>query len=353
MKKYSLIIFAAFLALTASCSSSDDSSPIDKPVIDNPSKPNPNPKPDPKPESNKGFNYIPVDQDQQAYYKGVDFTKRGDALQKELHDLVERTHNPLSYTPNVWNATKITDVNPKNPNEVILIYGWPEGQEKDVVHKRTMDIHATNNSSYTTEEERRNLWEREHVFAKANAKKSTTSGGYPLVTANYAPSKENDLITLIAGNDVHHLRAINGFWNNKRSNTIFVDGNGNSGNQNGGWFPGEEWKGDVARMMMYMFLRYGELCKPIHNAKSYAVVNIETGNMDMLKVYLKWNAEDPVSEIERRRNEYHGDPSNRYSQGNRNPFIDNPHLANLIWGVQSEKNLNAKNIWTEVKPDQK
>lgn len=344
MKKYSLIIFAAFLALTASCSSSDDSSPIDKPVIDNPSKPNP--KPDPKPESNKGFNYIPVDQDQQAYYKGVDFTKRGDALQKELHDLVERTHNPLSYTPGIWDASVITDEDPDNSDNVLLIYGWPEGQEKgDITKLRSFP----KKERFTNEYERHKKWEREHVFAKSLATPK-------LITSNskfYVPEKIEENIAEISGHDAHNLRPINGQWNSDRGNTKFAEGNGKSGNQNGGWFPGEEWKGDVARMMMYMYVRYGDQCAPNKVGIGSPVVDLETGKRDMLKIFMKWNAEDPVSEIERRRNEHHGNANNYSSQGNRNPFIDNPHLANLIWGVQSEKNLNAKNIWTEVKPDQK
>jgi hypothetical protein len=44
-------------------------------------------------------------------------------------------------------------------------------------------------------------------------------------------------------------------------------------------------------------------------------------------IFLEWNAEDPVSEIEIQKNEIA-----QIRQGNRNPFIDNPILATLIWG---------------------
>lgn len=340
MKKYSLIILAAFLALTASCSSSDDSSPVDKPIIENPTKPNP--KPEPAPESNKGFNYIPVDKDQQAYYKGVDFRKRGDDLQKDLHDLVERTHTPQSYTPGIWDASVITDEDPDNSENVLLIYGWPTGQDKgDITKLRTFP----KKERFTTEKERYKKWEREHVFAKSLA----TPKLIAVNNRHHIPQN----IAEISGHDAHNLRPINGEWNSRRSNIKFIEGSGNSGIQHGGWFPGEEWKGDVARMMMYMYLRYGDQCAPNKVGIGSPVVDLETGKRDMLKIFMKWNAEDPVSNIERRRNDHHGNPNNQYSQGNRNPFIDNPHLANLIWGVQSEKNLNAQNIWTEVKPEQK
>jgi len=44
-------------------------------------------------------------------------------------------------------------------------------------------------------------------------------------------------------------------------------------------------------------------------------------------IFLEWNAEDPVSEVEIQKNEIA-----QIRQGNRNPFIDNPILATLIWG---------------------
>jgi chitodextrinase len=55
----------------------------------------------------------------------------------------------------------------------------------------------------------------------------------------------------------------------------------------------------------------------------------------MIDLFLKWNAEDPVSQIEIDRNTYHENTANMYAQGNRNPFIDNPYLATRIWGGDS------------------
>ena len=47
----------------------------------------------------------------------------------------------------------------------------------------------------------------------------------------------------------------------------------------------------------------------------------------MPDIFLEWNEEDPVSPFEKTRNNVLQD-----IQGNRNPFIDNPYLATLIWG---------------------
>jgi len=59
----------------------------------------------------------------------------------------------------------------------------------------------------------------------------------------------------------------------------------------------------------------------------------------MIDLFLKWNVEDPVSELEKSRNTYHENTTNQYAQGNRNPFIDNPYLATRIWGGDSAEDL--------------
>ena len=62
---------------------------------------------------------------QQSYYNGIDFSKNGIALKEALASKIISTHtNYLSYSPDVWEACKITDVNPNNPSEVLLIYGY-------------------------------------------------------------------------------------------------------------------------------------------------------------------------------------------------------------------------------------
>ena len=62
---------------------------------------------------------------QQAYYNTIDFSKSGISLKNDLSTLIINTHtNFLTYTPDVWEASKITDVNPENNAEVLLIYGY-------------------------------------------------------------------------------------------------------------------------------------------------------------------------------------------------------------------------------------
>jgi hypothetical protein len=130
--------------------------------------------------------------------------------------------------------------------------------------------------------------------------------------------------------DAHHLRAVDSQMNNSRSNREFADGSGNAAVLSSGYFyPGDEWRGDVARMIMYMYVRYQEQCEPTDvgiGSTSYSPFG------DMPNIFLEWNAEDPVNQYEMNRNTVL-----QNMQGNRNPFIDNPYLATMIWnGPQAE-----------------
>jgi hypothetical protein len=122
--------------------------------------------------------------------------------------------------------------------------------------------------------------------------------------------------------------------NSDRGSLKFGPGSGNSGNFGGAWYPGDEWKGDIARMMMYMYLHYGNQCLP----RNVGVGNLVSTDNNMVDLFLQWNAEDPVSEFEDKRNTYLGNTDNFFAQGNRNPFIDNPYLATLIWGGTPAEN---------------
>jgi len=160
------------------------------------------------------------------------------------------------------------------------------------------------------------LWNREHVYAKSLA----------------TPSLETDQPG--PGTDVHNLRACDSQMNTSKSNRLFEDGSGNSHiTPNGEWYPGDEWKGDVARIIMYMYLRYPSQCPA--NASAYSS---NTCHPDMPDIFLDWNFEDPVSQVELQRNDIL-----EVVQGNRNPFIDNPYMATMIWGGNS-----AQDTWNTL-----
>ena len=246
------------------------------------------------------------------YYNGFNWTLTGTALKNALATKITTTHtNLLVYTPGVWNALKEVDLDPTNPNNVLLVYGWENGTDTNVTNDRTRnkDSNGGNNGD----------WNREHIFAQALGNPALGQDG--------------------PGADAHMLRACDVQRNSDRGNKLYGSGSGNSGTVGANWYPGDEWKGDVARIIMYMYLHYGSQCLPTYVTSGTTVAS----DSNMVDLLLQWNAEDPVSQYEDNRNTYLGNANNAYGQGNRNPFIDNPYLATVIWGGQI-----AQNRWPNI-----
>ncbi|KAJ6881028.1 hypothetical protein NC651_027770 [Populus alba x Populus x berolinensis] len=86
-------------------------------------------------------------------------------------------------------------------------------------------------------------------------------------------------------------------------------------------------RGDIARAILYMAVCYG-LHQPggqnLHLSDSPSIENREMG---ILSTLLKWNEVDPPSREEKLRN----DRVCKFYQHNRNPFVDHPEYASLIW----------------------
>ncbi len=252
---------------------------------------------------------------QQSYYNDVDLTKVGTALRDELGLKVTNTHtNFLTYTPGIWEASKITDQDPNNANNVLLIYGWEDGSDGNGTNDRSRSKNSNGGANGD--------WNREHTYPRSLGVPNLGSEG--------------------PGADAHHLRPADVQENSNRGNRKFADGNGNASiTAQGDWYPGDEWKGDVARMVLYMYIRYGARCLP----RNVAIGTTNEVDPDMVDLLLAWNAEDPVSTLEDNRNAYH-DSNDTYAQGNRNPFIDNPYLATRIWGGPT-----AQDRWGIATPD--
>lgn len=94
------------------------------------------------------------------------------------------------------------------------------------------------------------------------------------------------------------------------------------------WEPADEVKGDVARMVFYMAVRYEGDDSFADLELNDRVSNGSNPYMGRQSVLLEWNAEDPPDAFEQRRNQLIYDEI----QGNRNPFIDHPEWADSIWG---------------------
>ncbi len=249
---------------------------------------------------------------QQEYYDDTAVYLTGDDLLLELRATLSSFNQNYTYG-NFRQTTLVTDANPGNASEVLLIYGFDD-TDGDCTTDRTRsnDQFGGDNCEFN----------REHTF--------------PRSLANPSMGSANNSSTGIVA-DPHNLRPSDVQRNGNRGSKKFGAGSGNSGDVgSGNWYPGDEWKGDVARIVMYMYTRYGSQCLP-----SLVGEGSLQGDTEMLQLFLQWNVDDPVSEQEMQRN----DPlENEY--GNRNPFIDNPILATNIWGGPE-----AEDFWGELSTD--
>ncbi|MBD3638610.1 MAG: endonuclease [Crocinitomicaceae bacterium] len=228
-----------------------------------------------------------------AYYSSIDFNQSGLSLKSQLAGLITSTHVEITYS-DCWDVLKISDLETGSNDYVLLVYGHDDMDGNPVTDRtRNKNLNGGANGE----------WNREHVFPK--------SLGSP------------DLGTSGPGSDAHNLRASDVQQNSNRANKTFIDGSGVAGSNNNSWYPGDEWKGDCARIVMYMYVRYGTRCLP----SAVGTGSTNATDPEMMNLFLDWNVDDPVSQFEQDRNQ-----AIYNSQGNRNPFIDNPRIATKIWG---------------------
>jgi endonuclease I len=267
------------------------------------------------------------------YYTGFNWTMTGMELRDSLSSHITNTHTRLLTYGETENAIKVVDRDPSDGINVFLIYGFTNDicDYVDETNYGTFTNWTLHRKRHHEADQPSSLiecvWNREHVFAK--------NSGTPALEDNFPSS----------GTDAHNIRTCDVNRNTLRGNRLFASGSGNSGTIGLHWYPGDEWKGDVARMIMYMYLRYPTQCKPAKIGTGPVV----TSDPEMVQLFLQWNAEDPVSPYEDIRNTYLGNLNNDFSQGNRNPFIDNPFLATRIWGGPPAQNrwpivLNTETI---------
>ncbi len=231
-------------------------------------------------------------------------TGTGATLQSQLNSIIDG-HVIRSYG-NARDALQILDRDPNNASRIILIYNG-------VSVVGTWDSGAT--------------WNREHQWPRSRG--VGTSGA--------------------DNTDLHHLRPCNPSVNSSRGNQPFGIGGGL-------WDPqalappGVNDRGDCARTMFYMAVRYDGADV---NTVNLGLVNGFPGTNQMgdLNRLLEWHYSDPVDDIELRRNHLIWSSADNplYFQGNRNPFIDHPEFAWSIFG--STANDSTLYFGMSVPPD--
>lgn len=143
------------------------------------------------------------------------------------------------------------------------------------------------------------------------------------------------------GHDMQSVRPTRTAVNSNRGNTPYGEGSSYynpdrdcsinnplyNRNNNG------TYRGDAARVIMYDYIVYGQMGShqnKMYNGNAQLLSKLgSSGVFESLYVMLKWHMQDPPSLTEMVRN----DGAQDY-QGNRNPFIDYPELAPLVFEGQ-------------------
>ena len=240
-----------------------------------------------------------------GYYDSLDGLS-GAALEQALQDIIADPTivRAQTYT-DVIDILKEADQNPENSNQVWMVY-TEQGRAK-------LDF-QTNASNI-------GKWNREHTFPRSLAgynsiEADDTGDGIDIFWTTEADSLRH------GNSDAHALRAVDGQENSSRGNQHYGQYTGPSGNLG-------SFKGDVARSVLYMQIRYNGLSV----VNGYPSV---TGQMGDLATILDWHRNDPPDDFEMNRNNI------VYNwQFNRNPFIDQPDLVEYIWGT------NVGDTWNQ------
>ncbi|NQV15450.1 endonuclease [bacterium] len=251
--------------------------------------------------------------------------RTGSELKAALHDLIS-DHIKYPYTSgstDVWDILKLSDEDPDSSENVILIY--------------TGRSQAKTDNSGESGAGGGNLWNREHVWSKSH--------GFPI---------ENDT----AYTDCHHLRPADESVNSSRGTLDFDYGGSQHVEATECYYDGDSWeprdavKGDVARMMFYMVVRYDPGYHTDNTLYDLELVDFtgtatQQPTFGKLSSLLQWHALDPPDNFELNRNEVvYG------FQGNRNPFIDHPEWADSIFAEQLSSNTRIGFTNTSIVVDE-
>ena len=221
----------------------------------------------------------------------------GSELKTQLNSII-RDHHRYGYSPCVWVALTETEEDEENPDNVISIY------TQRSIPKLRRDCGKDDGDS----------WNCEHIWAKSH--------GFPKQGQH-------------AYTDFHHLVPADKSVNSDQSNYDFKMGGAPNDECDGckegdrTWEPPDLVKGQVARMLFYMDVRYDG--DDDSKTPDLNLVDQATGKgpeIGYLSDLLEWHCKYPVTDRERRRNDIV-----QSWQGNRNPFIDNPEFVESVWNI--------------------
>ena len=283
------------------------------------------------PPSNPTFGAVQTNMPEDYYQQANNLS--GDDLKEALHQIISN-HVVFPYTAtstDTWDILQLSDQDPDENNNMILVY---TGRSQDKGYRDGSGNYSQYENGNGTQS---NSWNREHVWPKSH--------GFP---------DDNDN----AYTDLHNLKPCDRSVNSSRGTKDFDNGGSQHSEasdcltDSDSWEPADYIKGDIARILFYMVVRYDPGIDHDNNVFDLELVDYTTPNnndpiLGKLSSLLEWHVNDPVDDFEINRNDVIFG-----FQENRNPFIDHPNLVNFLWGENIGMNWNENLNLTENQPNQ-
>ena len=262
-----------------------------------------------------------------GYYDGTTGLS-GYALKSKLHDIISSKNINWHYgdLTNYYNQTDLDvyyDHTASNTTILLDIYSEiPTGP--DAYEYTTAHITGSSGAEGLG-------WNREHMMPQ-----STFYSNYPMYSDLFYVIPADARINQLRSNYPYGMVGSTIFYtftNSSRIGNCAIPGVAYTGRV---YEPINEFKGDVARSLLYFAVRYeGKLgtfnfnnsTNPASDTNPLDGTEERSFDPAYVAMLLQWHQQDPVSqrEIDRNNKVYN-------IQKNRNPFIDNPSWVNLIWG---------------------
>ncbi len=276
-----------------------------------------------------------------AYYESID-GKSGKTLFDAVQTVTKVGYSSLGYD-GLWTAFKTTD---KKNN----------GQVWDMYSDCNWTFDSDQCGSYSSECD---CYNREHSIPKSWYGDTKSGPGCDIFHLVPTDGKVNGMRSNYAFGEVSSASyTYDGAKKGSAKSITITGGNtiaGNTGttiSASGTVFePRDEYKGDFARGYMGALLKWaGEKAFTEGEGDKTFTTNFSTGSFGLTKygvaLLMKWHRQDPVSKKEIDRNN-----GIQQTQGNRNPFIDYPYLAEYIWGEKAGETLYLDDIMTAYDAD--
>lgn len=284
--------------------------------------------------------------------------KNGRSLELSLQDIVY-PHTRWSYD-DLWEAYKTTDPGPQDSipasytggktDLIYDMYAWMKDFPKfysDNDHSQTGGFnreHCVPNSWWGAKEGNTYAYSDLHHLVPGDGAANNAKGDYPL-----GEYKSGMTLVFPKENKTNTSGKLYVTTVNPASHVWKVQNSEEYGGATDIFEPADQYKGDFARMYLYLVCAYEG---KVNWATTYMFYNEGTNNYTTIRPWaldllLKWHRQDPVSQKELDRNN-----AVESLQENRNPFIDYPELIEYIWGNKTTENFvlaNAKSSYDEAK----